>query len=75
MVNFIDANYLFLFPNNAEIIILPNLRSNPDLEVGMPVLRANRCLVLVTPIARFHEKVNPGIFILYFKCLGFLYYH
>lgn len=51
-------------PKIDLIIILPTLRSRPAFDVGMPVLRAICCFALETPSARFHEKDNPGIFII-----------
>ena len=41
--------------------MLPSLRSNPALEVGMPVSRANFCLACVIPKALFHENERPGM--------------
>lgn len=35
--------------------------SNPALEVGIPVSRANFCLACVIPSARFKENETPGI--------------
>ena len=56
--------YLFFpLPRMVSITILPTLRSIPALVVGIPVLRVNSRLALVTPKALFHEKLNPGIFI------------
>lgn len=54
--------YFFFLPKMAEMIMSPTLRSRPERDVGMPVLRANCCLARVMPIARFHEKDIPGIF-------------
>lgn len=52
---------LYFLPNNAFIIALPNFRSTPAREVGIPVSRANFCFVCVTPKALFHENESPGI--------------
>ena len=41
--------------------ILPIFLSNPALEVGIPVSRANFCLACVIPSARFKENDTPGI--------------
>ena len=41
--------------------ILPTFLSNPALEVGIPVPRANFCLACVIPSARFKENDTPGI--------------
>ena len=54
--------HLFL-PKMALRIDDPTLRSSPCLVVGMPVVRANFCLAREMPKALFHEKDNPGIFI------------
>ncbi len=51
----------YFFPNRDFRIMLPSLRSNPALEVGMPVSRANFCLACVIPNARFHENERPGM--------------
>lgn len=48
-------------PNTA----LPILRSRPPRVVGMPVARLIFCFAAEIPMARFHEKLNPGIFIFY----------
>lgn len=41
--------------------IFPIFLSNPALEVGIPVSRANFCLACVIPSARFKENDTPGI--------------
>ena len=41
--------------------IFPIFLSNPALEVGIPVSRANFCLACVIPSARFKENETPGI--------------
>ena len=41
--------------------ILPTFLSNPALEVGIPVSRANFYFNCVIPRARFKEKLTPGI--------------
>ena len=41
--------------------ILPIFLSNPALEVGIPVSRANFYLACVIPSARFKENDTPGI--------------
>ena len=38
----------------------PTLARRPLLDVGIPVAFAIERLALVTPSARFHEKVRPG---------------
>ena len=53
--------YGYFFPNSAFRIMLPSLRSNPALEVGMPLSRANFCLACVMPNALFHENERPGM--------------
>lgn len=49
------------FPKMAFNTILPTFLSNPALEVGIPVSRANFCLACVIPSARFKENDTPGI--------------
>lgn len=49
------------FPKMAFNTILPTFLSNPALEVGIPVSRANFCLACVIPRARFKENETPGI--------------
>jgi len=41
----------------------PNLRSAPCIVVGIPVLRANRCLAPDIPKALFQEKEKPYVFL------------
>ena len=53
--------FVIHFPNNFFSIMLPTLRSNPCLVMGMPVVREIFCFNCVMPNARFHEKVRPGI--------------
>jgi hypothetical protein len=56
--------YRFLKILNKELISnAPTLRSIPCRVVGMPVLRANFCFAEEIPIARFHEKENPYVFL------------
>ena len=50
------------FPKMAFNTILPTFLSNPALEVGIPVSRANFCLACVIPSARFKENETPEIF-------------
>ncbi len=45
------------------MIAPPILRSRPLRVVGMPVALAKSRFNLVTPMARFQEKLTPGIFI------------
>lgn len=49
------------FPKMALNTIFPIFLSNPALEVGIPVSRANFCLACVIPSARFKENDTPGI--------------
>ena len=49
------------FPLSSFNIASPIFRSNPCLEVGIPVSRAICCLIFVMPNTRFHENVTPGI--------------
>jgi hypothetical protein len=42
-------------------MVAPIFLSNPDFEVGTPVLLAIFCLNAVIPNALFHEKENPQI--------------
>lgn len=49
------------FPKMAFNTILPTFLSNPALEVGIPVSRANFCLACVIPRARLKENETPGI--------------
>lgn len=49
------------FPKMALNTIFPIFLSNPALEVGIPVSRANFCLACVIPSARFKENETPGI--------------
>ena len=56
----IAAHYL-RFPNKAFNIRLPNFRSIPAFDVGIPVCLANCCLACVTPNALFQENESPGI--------------
>ena len=58
--NFLISNH-FLFPKMALNTIFPIFLSNPALEVGIPVSRANFCLACVIPSARFKENDTPGI--------------
>lgn len=46
------------------MIAFPILRSRPARVVGIPVAREISFFTFVTPRARFHEKLNPGIFII-----------
>ena len=66
------------FPKIDFNIILPIFCSNPALEVGIPVSRANFRLACVIPKARFKEKLTPGILIfditIYFYIKSFSYF-
>ncbi len=46
----------------------PTLRSRPARDVGIPVALEKSRFILVIPMARFHEKLNPGSF--FFFTLG-----
>ena len=56
--------YYHYLPKIDFIIILPIFLSMPALDIGIPVFFEICCLAWVIPSARFHEKVNPGIFIM-----------
>lgn len=49
------------FQKMAFNTILPTFLSNPALEVGIPVSRANFYLACVIPRARLKENETPGI--------------
>lgn len=53
-------NESYFFPNNVFSIAFPIFRSNPALDIGMPVSRAIFCFACVMPSARFSEKLRPG---------------
>ena len=53
-------NHRFI-PKMAFNTILPTFLSNPALEVGIPVSRANFCLACVIPSARLKENQTPVI--------------
>lgn len=55
-----ELNIHFL-PVSSLKMALPIFRCTPAFEVGIPVARAIRCLTCVTPNARFHEKLRPGM--------------
>lgn len=48
-------------------MLSPIFRSIPALVVGIPVALVNARFTLVTPKARRHEKLTPGIFVLLIK--------
>jgi len=53
----------YFLKRNPKIIFsmdLPTFRSTPDIEVGMPVSRANFCFAAVMPNALFQEKLKPN---------------
>lgn len=56
-----SMNHHRFFPKMAFSTIFPTFLSNPALEVGIPVSRANFCLACVIPSARFKENETPGI--------------
>lgn len=43
------------------MIVFPSFRSIPAFDIGTPVARLMFCLISVIPSARFHEKLRPGI--------------
>ena len=59
--------FIFYFPVSFFKITPPIFRSIPCFDIGMPVCRDIFCFNWVRPIARFHEKVRPGIFVFIFK--------
>lgn len=59
----LELNYFF--PNIEFIIALPIFLSSPERVVGIPVALEMLLFALETPTARFHEKLRPGIFILF----------
>ena len=52
--------------------IFPIFLSNPALEVGIPVSRANFCLACVIPKARFQENESSGIPVFVFRFAMFI---
>ena len=56
-----SMNHHRFFPKMASNTIFPTFLSNPVLEVGILVSRANFCLACVIPSARFKENETPGI--------------
>lgn len=57
----IFQNGSYFFPNRAFCITFPIFLSIPALEVGMPVFFAISRFTCVMPMARFHEKLRPGM--------------
>lgn len=64
---------LIFFLNNVFIIILPNFRSMPALDVGTPVSRANFCFTCIIPKALFKENERPEILVFVFFHLLFVF--
>ena len=54
---------MYYFFRNISNKVFPILRSNPCLEVGIPVSLAIFCLIFVMPNALFQENDTPGIFV------------
>ena len=55
-------------------MVLPILRSNPVIEVGTPVSRANFCLACIMPNALFREKLRPGIIEDFLAMIKYFFY-
>lgn len=58
----IIASYL----NSLLNMIFPTFLSIPAFDVGIPVSFAIFCFNAVMPTALFHEKLSPGIIVLFF---------
>lgn len=60
----IIASYL----NSLLNMIFPTFLSIPAFDVGIPISFAIFCFNAVMPTALFHEKLSPGIIVLFLPC-------